>query len=181
MLQRRLVSSCSNLPCSPCLHVLSCHFSTGPSVMSFHVCSHRFQLYLEESLNISCDLMDVSCSHEPSKFVVVSAVTRISTFLFHFPGHSLLPRIPVLWLQKSRKSSLRRLFGCNTRVLLVPSHGFRVLSSLFSRHGSQIQSTTHHPRPGAERVKTLVGEACEKAGLLRLLRLPREACFDQER
>ena len=34
VLRGRLVSSCSNLPSNPCLHVSSCHFSTGPPVVS---------------------------------------------------------------------------------------------------------------------------------------------------
>ena len=71
----------------PHLHVLSCHFSTGPPVMSLHVCSHRFQLSLQKSLNTSCDLMYVPCSHELSKCVFVSAMSRIRTVLFHLPGH----------------------------------------------------------------------------------------------
>ena len=99
-----------------------------------------------------CDLMGARCSHESSKFVFVSAMSRIRTVLFRLPGHLLvlcflqgvhLHRVPELWLEKCRKWSPRHVCGCGMRVLLVPSRGFLVLSSLFLRHGSQIQSTIH--------------------------------------
>ena len=74
----------------PCLHVLTCHFSTVPPVVSLQVWSHRFLFSPQKFLNTRCDLMGVPCSHESSKFVVVSAVTRIRIVLFHFPGHPVL-------------------------------------------------------------------------------------------
>ena len=56
VLRGRLVSSCSNLPSSPCLHVLSGHFSTGLPVVSLQVWSHRFQLSQQKPLDTGCDL-----------------------------------------------------------------------------------------------------------------------------
>ena len=48
------VSSCSSLPSNPCLHVLSCHSSTGPPVVSLQVLAHRFQLSPRKCLSSSC-------------------------------------------------------------------------------------------------------------------------------
>ena len=39
--------------------------------------------------------------------------------------------------------SPRHVCGCSVRVLLAPFHDFLVLSSLFLRHGSQIQPIIH--------------------------------------
>ena len=99
-----------------------------------------------------CALMGAPCSHESSKFVFVSGMSRIRTVLFHLPGHLLvlcfllrarLHRDPNCRWKKCRILSPRHVCGCSMRVLLVLSHGFLVLSSLFLRHGSQIQSTIH--------------------------------------
>ena len=54
VLRGRLVSSCSSLPSNPCLHVLSCHVSTGPPVVSLQDLSHRFRLSPRKSLTTSC-------------------------------------------------------------------------------------------------------------------------------
>ena len=37
-----------------------------------------------------CDLMGAPCSRESSKFVFVSAMSRIRTVMFHLPGHLLV-------------------------------------------------------------------------------------------
>ena len=99
-----------------------------------------------------CDLMGAPCSHESS--ILSSCLQGVGRGLFCFIFLVILlvlcslrcvdlHQVPELRLEKCWKVSLRRVCGCDIRVLRVPSHGFLVLSSLFLRHGSQIQSTIH--------------------------------------